>query len=154
MEVSRRSFLGGALTLTAAAVLPFKTFAAVPVIHGDGYRDDSAGLQAAIDGKPFRCVGEQAVVRNQGQIFIGAGVYRLSRTLHIRESTTVYGGAFHADDNLTGPVLHMSGGTMVGCYVESGKHSTSAVDIDGPSTIRGIYSEGWRSNRERENNRG
>jgi polygalacturonase len=119
MDVSRRSFLGGALALSAAVALPGAAFAAAPTIYGDGIHDDTAGLQAALDGKAFRCVGE-AVVRNAGgSIYISGGSYLLSHTLLVRKDATIYGGHFHASDELTGPVLHMSGGTMINCHVHN-----------------------------------
>lgn len=98
MELSRRSFLGGALAITAATALPASAFASAPIIYGDGAHDDTAGLQAALDGKPFRVAGEGAyIVRREGTIFIGKGSFRLSDTLHLRGSTKATLSGFYME---------------------------------------------------------
>lgn len=98
MSISRRSFLGGALALSAATSMPLKAFAHAPVIYGDGVHDDTAGLQAALDGKPFRVFGHGAyVVRGDGHIFIGNGSFRLSDTLHFRGNVAATVSGFHME---------------------------------------------------------
>lgn len=51
MNTDRRSFLKGLLTVAAVAVLPKPALAGYPILHGDGIHDDTAALQAMIDGK-------------------------------------------------------------------------------------------------------
>lgn len=46
--MNRRSFLAGLLASVAAPAAAF----GIPVIYGDGIRDDCDGLQALIDGRP------------------------------------------------------------------------------------------------------
>lgn len=87
MDLSRRSFLGGAIALTAATLLPLDAVAStVPSIHGDGVHDDTNGLQALLDGEPFRIVGERPMrLSNEGHANITGGTYRVTRPLIIRE---------------------------------------------------------------------
>lgn len=60
MDMNRRSFLRGALILTASTALAptaFKVLEAVsplPILFADGVGDDTLALQALLDGKPFR----------------------------------------------------------------------------------------------------
>ena len=84
MDVSRRSFLGGALAVAGASIIPLgMTKAAdVPRIVGDGFHDDWAGLQAAFDGKPFVCEGAYTRVIG-GKIVMRGGHYRVTRPLLI-----------------------------------------------------------------------
>lgn len=93
VTLSRRSFLGGALVLAAATAVPahaLKALGPLPVIYGDGIHDDTAGLQAAIDGKPFRVFGDRAyAVRTGGRVFIGQGRFRLSDTLRLNGPVSV-----------------------------------------------------------------
>lgn len=97
VTLSRRSFLGGALALTAASAVPaYALKSPAPVIYADGIHDDTAGLQAALDGEPFRVFGDGVfIVRNDGHIYIGKGAFRLSDTLHLRGSVPVTLSDFH-----------------------------------------------------------
>lgn len=137
MTISRRSFLGGALALTAASAVPasaLRALGAVPVIYGDGIHDDTDGLQAAIDGKPFRVAGEDAYVLSKGgRVFFSSGTFRLSRTLHIRNKAYIRGGRFVGSEIKNGTVLHVHTG---------GLHTTVAdMHIVGNPGIHGITFE-------------
>lgn len=103
MDVSRRSFLGGALTVAAVAVAP-KSLSAIlpeayPVLHGDAQHDDTAALNALFSGKPVLCEGE--VLQQQGgTIRLHEGSFKVSDTVTIwaPEGTlvSVYGCYFEA----------------------------------------------------------
>jgi hypothetical protein len=82
MNMNRRSFLGGFLTLSVAAVVGIPVEAA-PVIVGDGIHDDWAGLQAMLDGKPFRVDGN-CYVAHDGII---GGKLRFTKTLTFPEGS-------------------------------------------------------------------
>jgi hypothetical protein len=89
--LSRRSFFGGALALSAVIALPLEAFPFAPTIYADGVHDDTAGLQALLDGKPFRVAGEARAWRSTGKIFLGTGTYLLSDTLHFRDVKLIDG---------------------------------------------------------------
>jgi hypothetical protein len=85
MDVSRRSFLRGALAVTAVAVSqPSLVLASVPTIHGDGIHDDHAGLQALIDGKPFRVADEAGAAFQASSGIIQSGTFAIGETLRLR----------------------------------------------------------------------
>jgi len=53
IKISRRSLLAGFAVCAAASAAPaLATRFDYPTLYGDGVRDDTAGLQALIDGKP------------------------------------------------------------------------------------------------------
>lgn len=84
MDVSRRSFLRGAMALTAVTIAqPSMVLASVPTIYGDGIHDDHAGLQALIDGKPFRVQNEASAFQASSGIIRG-GTFAIGDTLVIR----------------------------------------------------------------------
>lgn len=61
--LTRRGFLGtaiGAAVVAAAAPLPI--LPDLPTLYGDGIHDDTAGLQAAIDGRAYRQAWDGATV--------------------------------------------------------------------------------------------
>ena len=87
-DLSRRSFLRGVLTVTAGAVLPaMPAFAAIPVLHGDGFTDDTEALQALFDGRPFRTLdslreGFMAMV-DEGVLYLRGGSFAVSKTINV-----------------------------------------------------------------------
>ena len=84
-DLTRRSFLRGLLTVAAVSIAPATILHAdIPRIVGDGIHDDTLGLQAALDGKPFVCEG--CVVSNTHSVYIGPGIYRISGTLNITDA--------------------------------------------------------------------
>lgn len=78
----RRSFLRGVITLTAlAAIRPALALTEnLPTIYCNHANDDWAGLQAAIDGKPFLIEGKRVVA---GNMLVENGDFIISRTLNI-----------------------------------------------------------------------
>jgi hypothetical protein len=126
---NRRDFIKGATaTLAVAAVLPASAFAQseVPIIYGDGIHDDAPGLQALIDGKPYRVAPTVtgAIYRDaSGDAHVRGGRYRIDNPIHLRTDKAVhvsgaivrsYGdGSFHLPTNHRGSVHH--------CYFRSGK---------------------------------
>jgi hypothetical protein len=88
MNISRRAFLGGAIALAAATVVPveaIKALAPLPQIVGDGVHDDTAGLQALIDGEPV-LIGAEVVTAEHGAITLQGGVYLISSPLVINRT--------------------------------------------------------------------
>jgi hypothetical protein len=81
MEISRRSFFAGALSLMA---LPLTKTFAIPRIYGDGIRDDSDGLQAAFNGEPF--IAEDNSIRDaldNGTVVLQNGLFRIEKTIYL-----------------------------------------------------------------------
>jgi hypothetical protein len=86
--MNRRSFLRGLLVVSAATVTA-PTIAKIaslspPMIFGDGIHDDTAGIQAALDGKPFLCDG--LIVSDANGVYFKDGVFRVTRPLVLRRS--------------------------------------------------------------------
>lgn len=79
-DLNRRSFLRGLFTVAAVSIAPaLPMHADLPRIVGDGIHDDTAGLQAALDGRPFVCEGD--IVSSATEVTITGGEYKLSKTL-------------------------------------------------------------------------
>jgi len=89
-QVSRRSFLGGALAATALASVPLAGDLTAPIIYADGVNDDTAGLQALFDGKPFR-VRNTAIVamHRHGRTILSGGHYLISDTLRMHSRVVI-----------------------------------------------------------------
>lgn len=88
MDVSRRSFLGGALMIAAASLVPVAAFTnPVPILWGDGEHDDAPALQALIDGKPFEVAGSGFIARGFGDNYeLMGGKFLLGQGLHFRDN--------------------------------------------------------------------
>lgn len=87
MHVSRRAFLRGTIALAASTTLSFPRLAhAIPAIYGDGVHDDAPGLQALLDGEPFRVKGTGFVAQS-GRLY--GGSFKLGSTLHVRNPHSV-----------------------------------------------------------------
>ena len=82
---SRRWLFGAALALVAVPPLRARA-ATVPVLYGDGIHDDTAGLQALLDGNPVMIDG--AVVRRDEPATVMNRTFVISDTLVIRRSYT------------------------------------------------------------------
>lgn len=82
-DLTRRSFLRGALTVAAVSIAPVQAWTPnLPRIVGDGIHDDTLGLQAAFDGKPF--LSDGVVVADGAEtLWLRGGIYRLTKGLHI-----------------------------------------------------------------------
>lgn len=92
-DVSRRSFLRGALTVAAASLVPVSAAKAlglddVPTLWGDGVHDDTEGLQALIDGKPFEIAGSGFIARDLNDAFeLRDGCFTINHGLHIYKAS-------------------------------------------------------------------
>lgn len=104
MDLSRRGFLCGLAGAAAVAVLAVPVVELVaretlPRIVGDGIHDDTAGLQAAIDSKPF--IGDVKVIEVDGRrtVLLGNGEYRISKAMELVDvnDLTIDGGTLVAE---------------------------------------------------------
>lgn len=94
MDMNRRSFLRGLLTVTAVSMAPASVLdAGLPRIVGDGIHDDTAGIQAAINGRPF--VADGVVVRNQSRVTFGPGSFRMTAPFEVETSGVWVEGSGH-----------------------------------------------------------
>lgn len=97
VEVSRRWFMGGALGVAAAAVMPLGA-AYDAVLYGDGIHDDTAALQALFDGRPVYVKNDGVVLKsNDGHISLKGGNYKISETLNIAPGKTIQLAGLHID---------------------------------------------------------
>lgn len=121
--LSRRSFLGGAIVAVAVATLPLGRLTGVPIIWGDGFHDDTAGLQALFDGRPFRVADERAgrCYQSAGSVHLAGGHYRLSDTLEVGrngQTAEIVGCSFRQTVPRTAIRISGSGSHLVGLYIE------------------------------------
>lgn len=85
MNLSRRSFLGGALALMAAPVVA-KYIPILPRLVGDGHHDDTAGLNALFAGEPVDIVRDVARVFDEspfGSVRLIGGIFRITGPVSI-----------------------------------------------------------------------
>jgi len=104
VDISRRLFLSGALSVAAVAVVG-PAMAAIhdyPVLYGDGKRDDTAALQALFDGLPV--IADGVVIDPMAGDVDLLGTYRTTRPLLIGDrrigrsrAGVVKGGLIHSD---------------------------------------------------------
>jgi hypothetical protein len=92
--MNRRDFFRSALAVSAIAAVPLIASERAPVVYGDGIHDDTAGLQAALSGKPFVSNGHLRTYANR--LVLDGGTYRLSETLKISRSNTLITNASFA----------------------------------------------------------
>lgn len=104
VDISRRFFLGGALSVAAASVIPLQAIghiAPVPRIYADLVNDDWEGLQALCDGKPFVC--QDSLIRLLGQddfVDISNGRFLISKPLRVTDrALAIQNSYFRATDD-------------------------------------------------------
>ena len=127
VDVSRRLFLGGALALAGAAVLAeTEALASVPRIVGDGVHDDTAGLQALLNGAPVRIENDVVSVPAEGVILLQAGTYLITNPLLIgRDNVHLSGGRLIAgrDMHCMLEVRNAANCTLTGMYLDAAGHA-------------------------------
>jgi len=113
MNLSRRLFLGGAIALAGAAIIPAQ---AMPRIVGDGVHDDADGINALIAGKPVSIENTYLALNSDGRIWFNeGGRFLLGKSINLtRDNTLIVGGTFIAAPGFLGPllVLDVTGGTI------------------------------------------
>jgi len=85
MDINRRSLLFGLGVASICSMVPSTVVAAiidpVPIIVGDGVHDDTAGLQALIDGRTFRVAPGLNITETNDTVMVREGYFRLSKGL-------------------------------------------------------------------------
>lgn len=118
VDLTRRSFLGGLLAVTAVAIINPPKLHSYPVLYADGKRDDAPALQAMLDGKPYIVEGE--LIKSTKQFKISGGDYRVNKSLHIYNDLSVIENAnfdFHGSEAVF--IIHegVKGGLIQKCYI-------------------------------------
>jgi|ERR1019366_3105663 hypothetical protein len=85
MNISRRFFLGGAISLVAAATFTPTVSAMMnlPTIYGDGVQDDTSGLYALLNNEPCTFNKEQIGVESHEGIVFHNGRFLIRNTIEI-----------------------------------------------------------------------
>lgn len=105
MDMSRRGFLRGLAGAAAVAVLAVPVVElvareALPRIVGDGIHDDTAGLQAAVDGRPFISDVVRVIdVDGRRTVLLGEGEFRIGSAVELANvhDMTIDGGTLVAE---------------------------------------------------------
>lgn len=128
-DLTRRTFLRGALSLAALSAAPVAVMArlAVPTIYGDLIHDDTDGLQAALDGRPF--IVEGTLVEGGAAPHLQRGAFLISRTLRVtRPRTFINQCHFRAVDGVDTFLSCESDRTIISeCYFDTGLAPMAAV---------------------------
>ncbi len=91
VELSRRFFLGGALSLLAVTTFEatVRNRSNMPIIYGDGIQDDSGGLNALFRNDPVIFDKDMIGVDSHKGIHFHRGFYRIHNTLDIPSGTNI-----------------------------------------------------------------
>jgi hypothetical protein len=97
MDISRRFFLGGAISLVAATTFApsISAMMNLPTIYGDGVRDDTSGLYALLHNEPCTFNKEQIGVENHEGIIFHKGYFIIKNTIEIQKETKLIVEAPH-----------------------------------------------------------
>lgn len=84
-DISRRFFLGGAISLVAATTFApsISAMMNLPTIYGDGVRDDTSGLYALLHNEPCTFNKEQIGVEKHEGIVFHKGRFIVNKTIEI-----------------------------------------------------------------------
>lgn len=128
MNLTRRSFLGGLLAITAVAIVNPPKFNIYPVLYMNGEDDDSPALQAMLDGKPYIVEGELI----KGTKSILGGEYFLHSTLEVNnDHVTIAEAIFVAAPNFRGPMIRLNGdyGVIANSTFDGRNMADHAIEI-------------------------
>lgn len=90
MNLSRRSFLRGVLSVAAVSSVPLiRAMPVMPIIYGDGIGDDTAGLQALFDGLPVDIRSDVIRLLAGEHPIISGGIFRLTDGLVVSRGRSV-----------------------------------------------------------------
>jgi len=91
VDISRRFFLGGAISLVAAVTFKPSVSAMMnlPTIYGDGKTDDTAGLGALFRSEPVTFKKEQIGIDKHEGLTFHKGSFVISNSIHIPENTKI-----------------------------------------------------------------
>jgi hypothetical protein len=81
VELSRRSFLGGAISLFAVSTFVPRVVGNLPTIYADGLHDDTGGLSALFRKEPLIFVTDKVGVDGHEGIIFHSGRYKITNTI-------------------------------------------------------------------------
>jgi hypothetical protein len=90
MKTTRREFLGGALALAVATQVDASGLTA-PTLYGDGVHDDTEGLEAAMNGRPFWADGELVAPAPGEKVYLRGGRFKIHRTVEVWSTNSING---------------------------------------------------------------
>lgn len=91
VQINRRFFLGGAISLVAAQtfVPSISAMMNLPTIYGDGKNDDTAGLGALFRNEPVTFKKEQIGVDSHEGLTFHGGNFVVTNSIHIPAKTKI-----------------------------------------------------------------
>lgn len=91
MDMNRRFFLGGAISLIAAStfVPSVSAMMNLPTIYGDGKNDDTAGLGALFRNEPVTFKKEMIGVDSHEGLTFHHGKFVVTNSIHIPEKSKI-----------------------------------------------------------------
>jgi hypothetical protein len=85
VEVSRRSFLGGLVSLVALQAVPVRALGNLPTLWADGQHDDTGGLRALFNGEPLVFATDKVQVDEFHSVIFHGGRFRITSTIELPE---------------------------------------------------------------------
>lgn len=91
VDLTRRFFLGGAISLIAVATFTpsVSAMSNLPTIYGDGKGDDTHGLGALFRNEPVTFNKEMLGVNSHKGITFHKGMFRITRTINIPKDVAI-----------------------------------------------------------------
>jgi len=83
METTRRSFLGGLVSLVALQAVPVRAIGNLPTLWADGKHDDTAGLRALFHREPLIFATDKVQVDEFHSVIFHSGRYKISSTIEL-----------------------------------------------------------------------
>jgi len=80
-----------------------------PEFYGDGIHDDTAAVQAALDGKPFISPNGALIRDTNGSLMFRSASIRLTDTIHLGHGTKMDGGFWDGSEMHDRPLFHAQG---------------------------------------------
>jgi hypothetical protein len=85
VEVSRRSFLGGLVSLVALQAAPVRALGNLPTLWADGKHDDTGGLRALFNREPLVFATDKVQVDEFRSVIFHGGRFRITSTIELPE---------------------------------------------------------------------
>lgn len=121
-NLNRRSFLGGVLALTGAAIVKpsLGLVHARPAIWADMIHDDAPGLNALFARQPVDIMSDKVLIDRSHGLVLKGGSFLLRSTVNIENGKNImlYGNTFEASGDMDGQVM-LSVKQVDGLVIES-----------------------------------
>lgn len=159
MDFSRRLFLGGLATAFAASKVGMsdRAFASIPVLYGDGIRDDAPALNAWLRGDPVKIANARAGIIGERYLIQRANLAIGSTVRAENVSIDMFECHVRALPGFRGDTLMYIGGdgskpsTIYGGYFDASAIELEGSDLtfnrDSRDVVIGSYFEGRETQR-------